>query len=152
MTEKNFASRSSMQVAFTTRLLATALTLFTLILTIKSELLESPFIAWQLSLSIPILFTAMVSNSKITNQRSFNKYKNFNLFINATSIALVANPIGLLVTNYISKLMGISYFLTFLGVYSYFFAKDFKAKKYFNEMIIIILLTTFGLIPTILSF
>jgi len=140
-----------MQVAFTTRLLATTLTLLTLILTIKSELLDSKPIAWQLALSIPILFAAMISNSKIIDKKSFDKYKNFNLLVNAVSIALVANPIGLLIANYISKAMGISYFLILIGIYIYFFIKDFKAKKYFNEMIIILLLIILGLIPTILS-
>jgi hypothetical protein len=144
---KNFAGRSSMQVATTTRLLGMTITLFILILTMKAELLEFHYVAWQLSLVIPILFASMVSNSKIIDQTSFDKYRNFNLVMNSVSIALIANTIGLLISKYVSVFIGMAYFILFMGVYLFFFCKDFKNKKFYNELIILILLFSFGIIP-----
>lgn len=151
MPEKNFAGRSSMQVAFTTRLLGMTITLFILILTLKAELLTFHSIAWQLSLAIPILFAAMISNSKIIDETSFIKYKTFNLFVNSVSIALIANTIGLLIAKYISIFIGITYFLIFVAFYCYFLLKDLKAKKFYNELIILILLILLGITPIFLA-
>lgn len=149
--DKNFAGRSSMHVATTTRILGMTITLFILILTIKAELLNYHYVAWQLSLVIPILFASMVSNSKIIDAKSFEKYRSFNLLVNSVSIALIANTIGLLITKYISIFIGIGYFLIFISVYVYFFAKDFKNKKFYNELIILILVFLFGVIPLLLE-
>jgi len=149
MVEKNFASRSSMQVAFTTRLLGMTITLFMLILTIKAELLDYNYVAWQLSLAIPILFAALISNSKIIDEGSFEKYKTFNLIVNSLAISLVANTIGLLISKYISLYIGLSYFSIFLVIYGYFFIKDFESKKFYNEMIILALIVLLGIIPAL---
>ena len=151
MTQQNFASRSSMKVAFTTRLLGMTITLFILILTVKAELLDYKSIAWQLCLAIPLLFASLVINSKIICEDSFNQYKRFNLLINSLSIALVANTLGLLVTKYVSFGLGITYFLLFIAIYCYLFIKDLRSVKYHSEMIVLILLIILGLIPACLS-
>jgi hypothetical protein len=149
MNERNFAGRSSMHVSVATRLLGMTITLFILILTVKAELLEYAPIAWQLSLAIPILIASLVVNTKIICQDTFEKYKNFNLLVNSVSIALVANTIGLLISKYISQTIGISYFVLFILLYSYFFIKDLKSRKVYNETIIIILMILLGLIPSL---
>lgn len=147
----NFASRSSMKVAFTTRLLGMTITLFILILTVKAELLECISISWQLSLVIPLLFASLVINSKIISEESFYQYKKFNMLINSISIAFVANTIGLLITKYVSFGLGITYFLLFIGIYCYLFMKDLKAIKYHSEMIVLVLMILFGIVPACLG-
>jgi len=150
--EKNFAGRSSMHVSFATRLLGMTITLFILLLTVKAELLEYAPIAWQLSLAIPLLFASLIVNTKIICEETFNKYRTFNLIITSFSTALIANTIGLLISKYVSHLIGVSYFALFIILYGYFFAKDFKAGKIYNETIIILMLLLFGLIPSLLAF
>jgi hypothetical protein len=151
MKEKNFAGRSSMHVSFATRLLGMTITLFILILTVKAELLEYTPIAWQLSLAIPLLIASLVVNTKIICQETFDKYKKFNLLVTSVSIALVANTIGLLISRYISHVIGISYFVLFIALYTYFLIKDLKSRKIYNETIIILLIFLLGLLPTMLS-
>ena len=150
--KKSVASRSAMNTTMMTRLLGMIVTLFILILTVKSELLEYTTVTWQLALSIPLLFGALVINSKITDERELNRYRKFNLFINSCSIALVSNVIGLLVMKYVSIGIGFAYFALFIGIYSYFLIKDWKDKKIYNELLVISISVLFGLIPTILNF
>lgn len=152
MKEKNFAGRSSMHVSFATRLLGLTITLFILILTVKAELLEYAPLAWQLSLVIPLLFASLIVNTKIISQETFDKYRIFNLIVTSVSTALVANTLGLLISKYISPLIGISYFIIFLGIYGYFFLKDFKERKIYNETIIILIIILLGLLPSLKVF
>lgn len=149
MRNEDVSKRSSMQVALITRLLGITLTIFVLILTIKSELLNYRIITWQLVLSIPILFTALVTSSKMVNLGAFREHKIFALFVNSIAIALIFNTIGLLVTKYVSAIIGTIYFILFVGCYGYFLKKDWKSGKIHNEVIIIILLITLGLIPAL---
>ncbi|MBP7708522.1 hypothetical protein KA107_02460 [Candidatus Pacearchaeota archaeon] len=146
---KNYVGRSSMQVSFMTRLLGMTVTLFVLILTVKSELLQFKIITWQLAIAIPILFAALITNSKISSPSSFEEHRKFNLFVNSVSVALVINIIGLLLTRYVDKFMGFSYFILLLLTYFYFFMKDlrFGKEKIWNELIILALLILFGLVP-----
>ena len=150
--KKSVASRSAMNTTLMTRLLGMVVTLFILILTVKSELLNYRTITWQLALSIPILFGALVISTKITDETKLDNYREFNLIVNSFSIALVSNVIGLLVMKFVSVNIGFGYFLVFIGIYSYFLIKDWKSGKIYNELIVIIITILFGLIPTILNF
>lgn len=150
MKEKNYAGRSSMNVSFATRLLGLTITLFILILTVKAELLEYTPLAWQLSLVIPLLFASLIVNAKIISQETFDKYRTFTLIVNSISAALVANTLGLLITKYVSHIIGMSYFAIFIGIYGYFFFKDWEERKIYNETIIILLIILLGLLPAIL--
>lgn len=148
MKEKNISARSAMQVALITRLLGITVTVFILILTVKSELLNYRIITWQLVLAIPLLFVAMISNSKIISRATFKEYRTFNLMVNSVSIALILNTFGLLVSKYVSAVIGTAFFLVFLGCYSYFLIKDWKTGKIYNELLIMLLLLLFGFLPS----
>ncbi len=137
-----------MQVALITRLLGITITVFILILTVKSELLNYRIITWQLVLAIPLLFAALVSNSKITSRAAFKEHLAFNLLVNSVSVALIFNTFGLLVSKYVSAVIGTAFFLVFLGCYGYFLLKDWKTGKIYNELIIILLLLLFGFLPS----
>jgi hypothetical protein len=152
MKVRDFAGRSSMHVTVAARLLGMTITLFILILTVKAELLDYTLIAWQLSLAIPLLVAALLVNTKIISEDTFNKYRNFNLLMNTLSIALVINTIGLLISKYISHIIGISYFILFIGIYGYFFFKDLKERKIWNETIIILIILLLGLLPALTIF
>ena len=108
-------------------------------------------ITWQLVLSIPLLFAALIANSKITDEGELNNYRYFNLFVNSASIALVSNTIGLLVTKYVSYSIGIAYFLFFLYFYFYFLYKD-RHGGILNELIVIVLSLALGLIPALSAY
>ena len=147
--EESFISRSSLQVSFMTRILGLTITLFVLLLTVKSELLDYKIITWQLSLAIPLLFASLITSSKISSIQSFEEHKYFNLIVSSTATALIINTIGLLITKYVDQTIGFSYFILFLGVYSYFLIKDLKLgkDKIRNELIVILLIILLGIIP-----
>ena len=71
-----------MNTTVVARLMGMTVTLFILILTIKSELLDYHTIAWQLVLAIPFLFAALVANSKITDEAKLNSHRHFTLLVN----------------------------------------------------------------------
>lgn len=136
-----------MQVNLITRLLGMAITVFILVLTVKSELLAYKVVAWQLALSIPFLFMALLTNTKITDVQSFREHKTFCLYMNSVAIALLFNSVGLLVTRYVASLVGFAYFVFFIMGYTYFMIKDWKYNKIHNEVLIIALMVLLGLIP-----
>jgi hypothetical protein len=152
MKEKNFAGRSSMHVSFATRLLGLTITLFILILTVKAELLDYTPLAWQLILAIPLLFASLIVNTKIISQETFEKYRIFNLLVTSISTAFIANALGLLISKYISHIIGLAYFILFIGIYGYFFVKDLKQRKIYNETIIILIIILLGLLPALTVF
>jgi hypothetical protein len=147
--EENFLARSSLQVSFVTRLLGLTITLFILILTVKSELLDYRIITWQLCLAIPFLFASLITNSKINSLHSFGDHRYFNLIVSSVATALIINTLGLLITKYIDPVIGFIYFILFLIIYMYFFIKDLKfgIDKIWNEFIILALIILFGLVP-----
>lgn len=149
--KKSVESRSAMNITLMTRLLGMIVTLFILILTVKSELLEYNAITLQLVLSIPLLFGALVINSKITDEGDLKKYRIFNIFINSCPIALVSNVIGLLIMKNVSVTIGLYYFIAFIGIYSYLFVKDWKKMKIYNEIIVLLISIFFGLVPTLIN-
>ncbi len=146
---ENFVGRSSLQVSFMTRILGMTITLFILILTVKSELLDYKTITWQLCLAIPLLFASLITNSKINSVHSFDEHRYFNLIVTSMATALIINTIGLLITKYVDQIIGFSYFVLFLAVYSYFFIKDLKfgKGKVWNELMVLLLIILFGLVP-----
>jgi hypothetical protein len=147
--DKNYSARSSTNMALTTRLFGVLLTVFILILTVKSELLQYKIITLQLVLAIPITFISMVINSKIHNEKSFFKYRTLNIITASFSISLILNALGLLITKYVSVYAGILFFIVLIIAYGLFFIIDYKDRKVFNEMIIIIMLFIFGLLPSL---
>jgi hypothetical protein len=147
--DKNYSARSSTNMALTTRLFGVLLTVFVLILTVKSELLQYKIITLQLVLAIPITFISMVINSKIHNEKSFFKYRTLNIITASFSISLILNSLGLLVTRYVSITAGILFFVVLIIAYGLFFIIDMKDRKVFNELIIILMLLIFGLLPSL---
>jgi hypothetical protein len=152
MRREHVSGRSSMNTALMTRLLGMTVTLFILILTVKSELLEYQSVSWQLVLSMPLLLAALIANSKVVNVEKFEKYRYFILIVNSVSIALVSNTIGLLVAKYVSLIIGVAYFALFIGLFGYFFKKDWADGKVYNEIIVISISILFGLIPALCQF
>ena len=73
------------------------ITIFILILTVKSELLSSWLIATQLILSIPLWIAALASQSKIVDTQSLKKYYTLTKWSSGIALAFIYNVIGLLV-------------------------------------------------------
>ena len=147
--KENIKKRSPMNVSIASRLLGVAITIFVLLLTLKSELLEEKIIILQLALSIPLLLASMLSNAKIVDLDSFNHYYLFNRLTNSAGIALIFNTIGLLVTNYISRSIGIAFFVLLLVLLSCLLYLDFNKRKIYNELMMIMVVVFLGLLPAI---
>ena len=106
--------RSPLYVAVDARFLGITITIFILILTIKSELLSSWLIATQLILSIPLWIAALASQSKIVDTQSLRKYYILTKFSSSIALAFIYNVLGLLVIRYVFISTGLMFFLLFL--------------------------------------
>jgi hypothetical protein len=148
--KENIKKRSPMNISIVSRLLSVSITVFILILTLKSDLLEKKVIIFQLVLSIPLLLASMISNAKIVDLDSFKDYYLFNRITNTSGIALVFNTVGLLITNYVSKTIGIAFFVLLLLLLSCLLYLDFNRRKIYNELLIMTIVFFLGLIPAMI--
>ena|SRR3989344_2701645 len=144
--------RSPMYVSISSRLLGVVVTIFILILTIKSELLSSWLITAQLILSIPFLMGEMLSRVKITDIENVKKYHPLNKFFQAIAFGFVFNTIGLLISKYVSFLAGIIYFIAFIIVLLLFIFVNFRNTSPFErmmEILMIAIMIILGFLPAI---
>jgi predicted neutral ceramidase superfamily lipid hydrolase len=149
----NVERRSNMEVAIDSRLLGVAITIFILILTIKIELLSYTIMTAQLILSMPFLMAAMISNSKIVNQRTLKSYHIINRITSAVAIAFLFNTLGLMVAKYISFVIGIIFFVIFIILLIFLMFIDLDkstvTNKMMTEILMIFLMVFLGLLPAL---
>jgi hypothetical protein len=145
--------RSNMEVTIGSRLLGVAITIFILILTIKSELLSYSIMTAQLVFSMPFLMAAMISNSKIVNQKTLSSYHVVNRVTSAIASAFLFNTLGLLVTRFISFTIGIIFFVLFIAVLIILIFIDLDkttiTNKLMTEILMIVLMIVLGLLPAL---
>ena len=150
---KPVENRSSMEVAISSRLLGVVITIFILILTIKSELLAYKIMAIQLVLAVPFVIGAMISSSKILTAQTLKRYVIVNRICSSAASAFIFNTIGLLISKYVSLMIGVLYFLVFILILIEFVFIDIDKSKLSNklihEILIIILMIIFGLLPAL---
>jgi len=151
--KKPVGRRSSMEVAIGSRLLGVTITIFILILAIKSELLSYTIMTAQLVLAIPFLMAAMISNSKIVDDNTLKRYLLVNRTTSAIASAFLFNTIGLLVAKYVSLTIGIIFFSAFIVLLLILVFIDLDKttlrNKMMNEILIIILMLVLGLLPAL---
>jgi len=150
---KPVENRSSMEVAISSRLLGIVITIFILILTIKSELLAYKIMAIQLVLAIPFVIGAMISSSKILTHQTLKRYVIINRICSSAASAFIFNTIGLLISKYVSLTIGVLYFIVFILILLEFIFIDLDKSdiknKLIHEILIILLMIFFGLLPTL---
>jgi hypothetical protein len=147
----NIKKRSPMNISIASRLLGVAITMFVLILTIKSDLLNKDIIILQLALCIPFLLVSMITNAKIVDLDSLKDYYLPNRIANSIGISLIINTIGLLVANYTARYIGILFFILLILLLGCLIYLDFNKRKLYNEVLMIALIFFFGLLPSILG-
>ena len=150
---ESFERRSSMEVTIGSRLLGVAITIFILIVTIKSELLAYTVMTAQLILALPFLMAAMISNSKIVNQKTLGSYRILNRVTSAIASAFLFNTLGLMVAKYVSFVIGILFFVIFILLLIVLIFIDLDKtttqNKLISEVLMIVLMITLGLLPAL---
>ena len=146
---ENLKNRSPMNIPIASRLLGVTITVFVLILTIKSELLEKGIIVLQLVLAVPFLLISMITNAKIVDIDSLKDYYLSSRVTNSIGISLIINTFGLLVTNYTARYIGIIFFVVMILLLSSLLYLDFNKRKLYNELLMITLIFFLGLLPAI---
>ncbi|MEM2956252.1 MAG: hypothetical protein QW041_01605 [Candidatus Pacearchaeota archaeon] len=150
---ESFERRSSMEVTIGSRLLGVAITIFILIVTIKIELLEYTIMTAQLILALPFLMAAMISNSKIVNQKTLGSYRVLNRVTSAIASAFLFNTLGLMVAKYISFFIGILFFIIFIILLVFLIFIDLDKttiqNKIMSEILMIVLMLALGLLPAL---
>jgi hypothetical protein len=144
---RDIQKRSPMYVSIDSRLLGLAITIFILILTIKSEILEDQITIIQLVMAIPLLLGAMISNARIVDMDSFKQYYLFNRMSNAVGTAFVYNTIGLLIGKYVSFSAGLIYFILLSAVLMLLMMTKFNERKLYNEVTMIVIVAVLGFLP-----
>ena len=127
--------------------LSITMTLFILILTVKSELLSSKLIASQLIFAISFWIATLLSQAKIVDIESLRKYFFFNRLSSGIALALLYNTIGLLVAKYVDLWIG----LIFLGLYFFYVLYSdiiLKKKITLREVVILAILILGGILPS----
>ena len=138
-----------MNISIASRLLGVSITIFILILTIKSELLEKDIIVFQLALSIPFLLISMITNAKIVDLDSLKDYYIPNRITHSIGVSLIINTVGLLVANYTTRYIGIIFFIVTIIMLSFLLYLDFNKRKLYNELLMITLIFFLGFLPAL---
>jgi hypothetical protein len=149
---KAILGKSSMYVTIAARFLGLTMTLFVLILTIKSELLASRLISYQLVLSIPFFILYLVSQAKMVTLATTRKYYIFNKVTSGISFALFYNALGLLISRYVASLLGILFFASYLLGVLFFMYIDIEKKdikRFYRDSLIIVIILLGGLLPAL---
>ena len=151
--KKPIEQRSSMEVTIGSRLLGVTVTIFILILTIKSELLSYTIMTAQLVLAIPFIIGGMILNSKILTSQTLKRYVVMNRMFSSAASAFIFNTIGLLISKYASFVLGIIYFITFITVLLALVFIDIDKSEFKNklihEILMIVLMISLGLLPAL---
>jgi len=140
-----------MNISIASRLLNVSITIFVLILTIKSGLLEKEIIVLQLVLSVPFLLISMITNAKIVDRGSLKDYYLLNRITNSIGISLMINGVGLLVANYTARYIGVVFFAVTIFLLSLLLYLDFNKRKLYNEILMIALIFFLGLLPVLIG-
>ena len=150
---KPVGRRSSMEIAIDSRLLGVIITIFILILTIKSEVLNYTIMTAQLILAIPFLLGAMISNSRIVDGQTLKRYHIVNRVTSAIAFALIFNTIGLLISKYVSLALGMLFFLGVIVVMTVLIFIDLDKSAWKNkllyEILMMVLMVALGIIPAL---
>ncbi|MFA5176267.1 MAG: hypothetical protein WC413_03350 [Candidatus Nanoarchaeia archaeon] len=144
--------RSPQYVTVDARFLGVTITIFILMLTVKSELLESNLIAGQLVLSIPFWIAALVSQSKIVDFESLRKYYTLNKISSGVALAFLYNTLGLLTVRYISLPIGLAFFSLYLAyeLYTAFFHLEIrKPDRTIRDTMVLLILIFGGILPAL---
>ena len=141
--------------AYTTvdaRFLGITITIFILILTVKSELLSSKLIAGQLVLAIPFWIATLVSQAKIVDFISLKKYYQLNKISSGIALAFLYNVIGLLTVKYIDVTIG----LLFFGLYTAYELRTailhkmhHKEGRILRDSLVVLILILGGVLPAL---
>lgn len=144
--------RSPLYVTSDARFLGITITIFILILTVKSELLSSWLIATQLILSIPLWISALISQSKIVDSQSLSKYYTLSKFSSGIALAFIYNVIGLLTVKYIFVSTGLIFFALFAVYQLYntiYHIKIGKTSRTFRDILLLLILILGGVLPAL---
>ena len=144
--------RSPLYVSVDARFLGITITVFILVLTVKSELLSSWLIATQLILAIPLWIAALASQSKIVDSQSLKKYYTFTKFSSSIGLAFIYNVIGLLTVRYVFVSTGLIFFSLFLIYQIYSMAHHIrigKKDRTFRDVLLMLILIFGGILPAL---
>ncbi len=140
-------------------ILAIAITLFTFVITFNSEMLKTNnFLAIQLICSIPILFSASITATKLGYTKKIKIWKNYTFILFTIGQALLINSIGILIAELVSLKLGIIFFVVTIItsiLYSTIRIKyeDYNQKsKFYKDLLNLLILILLGLLPILRIF
>ena len=142
--------RSPQYVNANSRFLGITVTIFILILTVKSELLSSWIIASQLVLAIPFSIATLAAQAKIVDLQSLRKYYPLTKTASGIAMAFLYNVIGLLTVRYIFLSIGLIFFSLFIifelkTLYGHFVSKE--KDKILRDLFMLAILICGGVLP-----
>ena len=128
--------------------LSITMTLFVLILTVKSELLSSKLITLQLVFAVSFWIATLMSQVKIVDHESLKRYYLFSKLSSGIALAFLYNTIGLLVARYVYLGIGLI-FLSLYLIYVLYSDIILKRKITFRGVMILAILIFGGILPAL---
>jgi len=104
--------KAKSRIAMNSRLIAVITAVFFLIINLKIEILtQNEFLALQLVLAIPFLFTSTLAYSKLSYRKETKRWNTLGWITFIIGYAFMLNIIGVLVGKYVDVLFGVLFFL-----------------------------------------
>lgn len=146
----------SSRLMINTRLLGVAITIFVLIVTLKSEILtDNKIITYELVLAIPFLLTSSLARSKLGYSSRPEKWNFLGWITYIIGYALLLNVIGIIVALYLDLNLAILFFVIswiLSIVYSTIevsYKKEKLKERIFKDSFFILLQLFLGLLPAL---
>ena len=142
-------ARSPLYVQLYASFIGIAITIFVLVLTIRSELFSSKILTYQLVLTIPFWIITLLTQVKIVHARGLKTYYLINKLVYGIAFAFLYNSLGLLITGYISLGLGLVWFSIYL-IYSILsLVIDFRKNRLYGDLTSIIIIILLGILPAL---
>ncbi|HLC73947.1 MAG TPA: hypothetical protein VJH20_04905 [Candidatus Nanoarchaeia archaeon] len=147
-------SKSDSRVLINVTLLGICFTLFTLIITIKPELLQKNLnLTLQLVSAIPLFMASSFARSKLGYTKDANKWNNFGFTTFLIAYSFLINVVGILLISLTSILVGLIYFsvniATSIGYSMTDIAYDRKrlTERIVKDLAFILIIIFLGILP-----
>jgi len=152
----NLHEQVSSRLMINTRLIGVAITIFVLIITLRSEILtENKIITYELVLAIPFLLSSSLARSKLGYSSHPMKWNWLGWITYIIGYALLLNVVGIIVAFYLDVNLSILFFIVnwiLCIVYSLIeisYKKERLKERLFKDSFFILLQLFLGLLPAL---
>lgn len=130
-------SKAASRIALNTSLLSVAVGIFFLIVTLRAQLIVPQLVAVQLVFPIPLLFTSILSYSKVGYQSKTDRWDTLGWITFIIAYALILDVIGILLGETVGDTVSLLFFAASWGMTLVYSAVDISYERdHLNERVV----------------